>query len=255
MMNNVSYLILFFILSCSSGGYEMQYYENNSPKIKAQLKNGIRNGLLEVYYPNGNLKSKQIWQNGKANGVALFYYENGEIEAETIWKNGKLNGLFKSYYNTGELLKKCVFSDSLIIDTLNFYYIDGKVREQHLYDKTGQLCWFKKFNIDGGLVERQSFPTFYPEQDTVSFHQEYILKIAFQSEFDKIRLTINNFENTKLTDTIEVYGSESNEFRYKCFPTKIGENAIHGSVLGYDRNKLMMQVEFTHHYFAQHVTR
>ena len=249
--NNIfiySIIILFF--SCRSRNYETQYYENGNVKIKSELKNGLRDGLLILYYPDGHIKSKQIWKNGEADGTSLFYFENGQLETKLNWDSGKLNGSYTSYYETGELHKRGYFLDSLLIDTLNFFYKDGKIMEQHFYGKEGNLRWYKKFSENGDIKDSYKLPLFIPVKDTISISDLYKIKIKFFSNYYELKLVMEGSDKDHTHDTINAIGLNSRAFYYECSPKNIGDNFIKGKLLEFSDHRLKEETSFTHHYYV-----
>lgn len=55
------------------------YYEDGTPKMQVELKNGLKHGSIKQYHPNGKLKLKGQYDNGEPSGKWKYYDEEGKL--------------------------------------------------------------------------------------------------------------------------------------------------------------------------------
>ena len=92
-------------------GVVSHYYENGNIKIKANLIDGILNGLRVAYFENGNIERKDNIINNVIEGEYEAYYENGNLKRKGYIVDGKKQGQVVSYHNNGNLEVEGVFKD------------------------------------------------------------------------------------------------------------------------------------------------
>ncbi|MBN2486397.1 MAG: DUF3352 domain-containing protein [Bacteroidales bacterium] len=68
----------FFVSDFDARKYE-EYYENGSPKLVVELKNGLKHGNLRYYYPSGQVKLKGSYKNDLPAGKWKYFSENGDL--------------------------------------------------------------------------------------------------------------------------------------------------------------------------------
>jgi hypothetical protein len=79
-------------------------------QLRANLKNGVRDGPYKVYYENGQLSQKLTYVAGELYGPDDRYHENGQLEGKGTYVAGKLDGAFERYYENGQWAIKGKFN-------------------------------------------------------------------------------------------------------------------------------------------------
>ena len=59
-------------------------------KLKKNIKNGKRNGILKWFHKNGKVYKEGNFKNNKEDGVFKYYDENGKLEKEIIYQEGDI---------------------------------------------------------------------------------------------------------------------------------------------------------------------
>lgn len=170
-------------------GAQKYYYENGQLKSEIHFVNGEFEGFFKEYYENGQLKQEGHYRSSKKSGIWKSYRENGQLALEMPYAedgSGFLNGISKTYED-GSLLKESVYKDDRkfeeksyykngqlhtdkyynetgrSIGTWNDYFENGNLREQHIYDKNGEMvakkgyCGWKSVRERNGSLENESY--------------------------------------------------------------------------------------------------
>ncbi len=80
-----------------------QYYEDGSPKIEMEIKDGKRNGVFKTYFPGQILESKTQYKDGRLDGKLEIYGKGGKIVLEQNFKNSLPDGYFRMYDEDGNV--------------------------------------------------------------------------------------------------------------------------------------------------------
>lgn len=68
---------------------EFEVYLEGKINVKANFKQGLRDGWCIWYYPNGNKQQEAFYKSGKEDGIQNVYYDNGELNYTIKSKNGR----------------------------------------------------------------------------------------------------------------------------------------------------------------------
>jgi len=155
-MNRIGLIIVVFLLVSCDKNVEIGRTANGKIKYRAELKDGVRNGIFTEYYLDGSIESTATWRDGEMNGEIRYFYEDGSLQAKAIWKNGHR------------------------VDLYEYYYPNGEIQERRYYNSVGNMIYLRKNNQTG----KTEFETLTPEieaiSDTVKQGQNLELKISFE---------------------------------------------------------------------------
>lgn len=79
----------FYIEQFQSGSIN-EDYENGKPKVRAETKDGLKDGKYREYYEDGSLKVKGNYSEGKKEGRWRFYDETGKLLRKENYRDGTL---------------------------------------------------------------------------------------------------------------------------------------------------------------------
>jgi hypothetical protein len=150
--NNIKYCIIedifklyirqLLILECSvpngltnylPNGFYIEYYDNNMPSFRGNIKHGTISGVCSEYYQSGFLKYQGNCLNRVKNGFGIEYHKNKNKLYEGMFMNDKYHGKGIKYNETGVKQYEGEF-------------------ENNKYNKYGKL-----FNDNGVLIYEGSF--------------------------------------------------------------------------------------------------
>lgn len=234
-MKSAIYLILLLSLLGCGKEYEKQFYDNGNIKLKAELKDGKKDGKLTSYFENGEIETIQEWKDGLVHGETVYYFKNGNISSVSNYIKGKQEGIYKKYYEDGSLKAKGVFKDDHPIDTLKFYYRNGKLMEAQIYNRKGILMDFYKYNEKGNQKLEARIPIFIPQYDTIAYGKQYEIEIrAANTVFDSIQIVIGQLDETGSLDWNKPYKilnkQKGGGFEYILEAESRGLNVLRGVI-------------------------
>jgi antitoxin component YwqK of YwqJK toxin-antitoxin module len=58
-------------------------------------------GEYKTYFDNGKIKIKMNVVNGVKDGIVKYYYNNGNVKEIRSYENGLMNGIWKTFNNIG----------------------------------------------------------------------------------------------------------------------------------------------------------
>ncbi|MEQ9424964.1 MAG: toxin-antitoxin system YwqK family antitoxin [Cyclobacteriaceae bacterium] len=257
-LNNQIFLLL--ILSAFSCRDKVEtFYDNGQVKSSVAMENGLKNGLMKEYYPDGTLKVQTNWQNGILNGKMIKYYETGQKESEVNWINGKKDGIVRAFHKNGELKFKGQYISDFLVGESWHYFESGNKMEKQVYDSTGVLINFYKYDTNGLPRIDALKPLFAFDKDTISLgeriHLEFRLGSQISTDLRVYLGTLPERDKLGLIDTLqEVRGVNNEVFKYSFKPEKIGHDSISGKMihkLKTDTAEHIHEFAFIYRYFVK----
>lgn len=249
--------LMLALLVCCSEKKEIIYYDNGNIKLEAQLKNGIRHGMLIDYYEDGSVKSRSNWKNGIVEGKVEHYYANGQLKESTYYKEGKANGLAEEYYENGQLFKKATKKNGKIVGEINFYHDNGAPKEKRIHDENGGEMYRVDYDKNGKMVFEAFLPRPLYKPDTLSSNELYQIKLKFgiKPKYKTQLLTGIFDEQHNLVDTTAIIEPDADDvYTYSFKPTKAGKDSLFIMVshLGAEKDSLIVNgITVYHNYFVK----
>jgi|GEM_PF-4524961 len=88
------------------------YYENGLYSY-SEFKNGIKNGVSKLYHKNGQLLREGVMLDELEEGEWKEYYSPGKISAIIHYKNGLKHGPYQEFDETGQLIKETFYQNDI----------------------------------------------------------------------------------------------------------------------------------------------
>jgi hypothetical protein len=201
---------------------EVTSYINGNIYLKANFKNGLKNGWAMKYFGNGQVKNKSFYKDDKLDGVENEYYENGRPHYESNYKYGRYYGNGWNWLKNGKLF---VYNTSDVSNNL-FYYseFDSVGRPTKVIGEVFSRNIFSINDKDGSVIllnDRQSFD---------SINDLYITVATPPQLLPQIDININKTHSSYLKiddNTIQIKNAFTGKGAYKM--------DIYGHLL--DKNK------------------
>jgi len=209
-------LLMLLLLGCKNKDREIEYFSNGKIKTEAEVRNGVRDGLLTEYYDNGTVKSRQFWEHGVMEGQFIDYFPSGKLKRKGLLQDGKMV-------------------------EMTIYYETGSIQEEQHYDSLGNIYRAERY-LENGIRDSIPYPFFYiPYSDTLKVGKEAILRCQALNIIDSVFVndvliitTAFDSLSTKQVlpkDTVELIQPQGNTYEYKFRPDKIGMQFIYGEVI------------------------
>lgn len=81
-------------------GEEIEFYQENQPKISLQWADDQIQGVVKTWHENGQMASLAEWQGNKKNGLSSAWYEDGSLMLVEEYENNQIQK--GQYYKKGE---------------------------------------------------------------------------------------------------------------------------------------------------------
>lgn len=186
MKNSFIILLIPFILFGCENRKEEQFYPEGQLKLKVELINNKRSGLLTEYYKTGKIKATSNWVEGQLDGEAIEYYENGSIWTISNYMGGETEGQVTFYRENGQLMEVQVYDDD-------------------------NLIYFIRYDEDSNVYLDSVVPVYNPKNDTIHLNELYRVTVEvgidldgeikmYTGELDELDSLINPVELEKVTD-------------------------------------------------------
>jgi MORN repeat variant len=213
MINRLSILLLFSIISSCSGSQDkrVEYYPSGEIKSEFEVdENGLKRGLGIDYWNNGNVKHKYNWHKGKLNGRCEEYYESGKIESMAYFKNGKQDSLMFGYFENGSLSQKGYYKEDKLSGYLDFYYESGNIKLHSLFEDSVRIFYVEYADSKEKLVINSFTPPIdatIPRKMNSKIENKIMFKIGdkeINKEIDAILYFYKN-KNDVGNDSLSIY--------------------------------------------------
>ena len=244
--------VIFFLLIIILNSFHVKaqlvvdYYENDSIRLKGDIRDGLRNGYWQSWYDNGNLKYEGNYNEGVFNGMWKFYCHHGFPEKEITWENGKCINIINYFFSGAPYLhinfdvgisaeeyleynniiewgksnQRRYFESNNINDSLfhyrfmPFYLPNPEFSGQHIinYNRRNNVFIF----YDDSVIYYEEMKNKYLIDFCLSQHQQFEV-VEFQDSTKAIR-TVKQFEDGKILElrtfyfTVEPFGLYKEEF-------------------------------------------
>lgn len=229
-----------FLFSCDRTELSREYYSDGRLKSEAEVKNGLKNGLMSTYFPSGAIKSKQLYKNDTLNGLGTFFNIEGKIDSTITYENGKPNGEYLKFYPNGNVAGRGNFVNG---KNHGLYYqydpVDsGRVlREAYLIPVRGSTMRYYVRRIDptgGKEDEYRSIGIHLPA--TVKLKDTVNVKFNMLDENmqDSVVVVVGEFDDDfnlrSQADTVSIKKGSGN---YRFIVKKYGIQFLRGEVINY----------------------
>ena len=203
MKNGFRILLLTFILFGCENRREEQFYPNGQLKLKVELINNRRSGLLTEYHETGKVKATSNWIEGQLHGEAIEYYENGSIWTISNYVMGETDG------------------------KVTFYHEDGRLMEVQIYDDDN-LIYFIRYDKDNNVYLESVVPIYDPKNDTIHLEEVYQVTVEVGIDLDgEIRMYTGELDQfDSLVNPIELKKVEDQKFILVDTPRSLGNNSV-----------------------------
>ncbi|HEY5747983.1 MAG TPA: hypothetical protein VIU12_18060 [Chryseolinea sp.] len=229
-----------FLFSCDRTELSREYYSDGRLKSEAEVKNGLKNGLMSTYFPNGTIKSKQLYKNDTLNGTGTFFNIEGKIDSIITYERGKLNGEYQKFYPNGNIAGRGNFVNG---KNHGLYYqydpVDsGRVlREAYLIPVRGSILHYyvKKINPAGeGVDEYRSIGIHLPSvvklKDTVNVE----FNVLDMNAQDSVLVVVGEFDDEfNLRSRADTISIKKGSATYRFVVKKSGMQLLRGEVINY----------------------
>lgn len=193
-MKNLIYIfVIFIIISC-----------NNTNNIS--LKDGIYK-IDTNFYSNGKIKSIKTYIDSISYDKDSFDINGHLVFEGSYYKNLPISYFY--YYN----------SDG------NLYLINQFVVSDETYSELNQVIYFDE-NGDT-LKLKSNYFTLFPEKDTITLGEEYVLKIRLDAPYLGGGMYVGIFEG----DMIRIKVAKNFVSEYHTIPLNLGKNEINGYIV------------------------
>lgn len=129
---------------------EYDIFIDNKIRLKAFMKNKMKDSVWIEYFENGNIQAISSYKNDLENGEYKRYYDSGKLSSIGSYVNGLSEGEFVEYYESGKLGSKRKYVNGKPMDTSFVYYESGKIRSlsyfkngvhyrEEIFDENGKL--------------------------------------------------------------------------------------------------------------------
>ncbi len=93
---------------------ETEFYPNGKPRVIAEYRDGVLDGVYKEYYANGYLKEHSGWCQGHKQGMCATFFDNGQLaELTHIGSNRAVNGVSLQFFSNGVLRSQKSFKDGV----------------------------------------------------------------------------------------------------------------------------------------------
>jgi hypothetical protein len=79
-----------FLIEQFSYGSIVENYDNGKPKLRAETKDGLKDGRYREYYEDGSVKIKGSYKKGKKDGKWRYYDKDGKLIKKEKYDEGEL---------------------------------------------------------------------------------------------------------------------------------------------------------------------
>lgn len=130
LLNNLLFLTLLFLVSCSGIPEKVDMSDENLKKAKGiyYFKGKPYSGVMEEHDASKNLIGVSEFADGKKNGVSKYYWPNGTLKFEANYKNGFYHGSVKRYFENGKLLSWFNYDNGYESGRQQMWKSDGRIK-------------------------------------------------------------------------------------------------------------------------------
>lgn len=137
-------------------GFIVDYYEDNSLKLKMSISQGKRHNKTEKWFPNGELMEVSNYDNGKLNGEKKVWAQNSEhtLISQFYFRSGKAHGEQVKWYSSGEIYKIMNYEEGIESGIQKAYRKNGALYANY-EARNGRIYGLKKSKLCYGLEDEQ----------------------------------------------------------------------------------------------------
>ena len=142
-----------------TGLWELYLIDHPSRKkflcMKANYKNGMRNGEAIYYYPSGEVAAKGVMKDNEIQGKLTQYYPTEEIYQEFSIENGSAEGPSKTFYKDGSIKREIIYCEGAACGLMTGYYPGGEIEYKNNY-KEGYLDGHQTYYYPDGTLKEEA---------------------------------------------------------------------------------------------------
>lgn len=150
------------VFNTGSGELELKY-ANGKTRLKANIKDNLRQGDYIFYYPDGQVLSKRFFVNDEEEGEFKSFYPDGKTEWVRNYQAGESHGKHTRYFDNGEEARVTNYAYGEEVGKSVINYMNKKVERDfeyknnvlngisNVYAETGELAVQRMFK-NGVLV-------------------------------------------------------------------------------------------------------
>lgn len=193
-------------------GLTTYYHSNGKTRYTVEVENGTWNGEYLEYHDNGNLKTKTTYVDGNNTGWYEEYDEAGTLKNTGMSIDGNAEQVWKLYFPNGNISQKRYFLNGTLQGQDVTYDTDGRIFSVDIYE-SGKLLSYQEYDTLGQPGQRHVFPLGNGELVKTSVNGA---KVHIQNFVCGISdgQVINNYENGQVyTESMVEAGSYEGEFK------------------------------------------
>lgn len=126
---------------------------NTYDLIKANYKNGDRDGETVHYSPEGKVILRGNYIAGRADGLFQWYYDNGNLKKAVNYRLGKIDGDYKSYFDNGKVSYHGNYVNGLAQGVIKYFNEEGKLTYEANYLDDKRHGKMTSFAPDGSVQQ------------------------------------------------------------------------------------------------------
>lgn len=192
-------------------------YSNGQTKLRKVYLNAEKTSYTQSsYYEDGTLKDSMSFVDAKLEGTKSYYDKSARLTHYENYHNGIMQGVNEAIYDNGFFSYKGFRHNGQKAGEWIFRYPDGRPITYELYDSTGRLKYFRKFDENGNYQQSEGSVIIGADisasqmnrGDTV-FLQLFVALPPFSNALVSITGTINsdvqyNYEETISTSKVSI---------------------------------------------------
>ena len=164
------------------------FYENGALMCTGAYVDTIRDSTWTFYNIYGGKLSVDHYILGKRYGNCTKYHVNGRLLEEKFFERELEHGPFKQYFDNGNLSREGMYEWGSLEGKGVFYYPNGQVRFEGTYFHDTKHGIWKKYNIEGELIDEREYVKGVPE-----FRDSDLIKEDSTQYYRKDWLDIEDF--------------------------------------------------------------
>ncbi|MFA0962402.1 toxin-antitoxin system YwqK family antitoxin [Roseivirga sp. BDSF3-8] len=160
----------------------------------------------EEYYPNGSIKYQYEVREGLKHGIFTAYYESGEVKAIRKYSNDIIVGDLIGFYKNGDTSQIHHYYKGVLVDTSRFFETTNTLQEIQVYDSTGILIDYVKYNH--GIKDRSGRSKsilFLTKNEKINKANDSLINIRLGNrDYDQISYHLGYYKDStfQITDNL-----------------------------------------------------
>ena len=190
--------------------------------------------------------SNEKTKESEGERITYEYYESGQIKEVTPYKGKVKEGVYKVFFEDGNLKSTGRYIKDKIVGDVKFYYPTGELLEVQVYDSTGKVSSYIRYDKEGEEIKKGAFPKLSMiEQKSEESEDSFFLLDLRHFVFDSVQVIVGPLDSTNsfVLDTLELIKCPNGLCKYRIQNSKLGSNIITGVVqdLRYEEGNIVEQ--------------